>query len=83
MGFDSSQGPQNPEKLAEAGLERVPNSSTNSHILETRGADCGAASEDGQLNECLQLLIAAWPKLPDIDRERIFSLISDRLKEDR
>ena len=79
MGFDSSQGPQNPEKLAEAGLERVPNSSTNSHILETRGA----ASEDGQLNEYLQLLIAAWPKLPDIDRERIFSLISDRLKEDR
>ena len=52
-------------------------------MFKTRGAYCGALSGDGELDECLQLLISAWPKLPDVDRERLFSLISGQLREDR
>jgi len=65
-------------KIAEAGLERLQGFPSNSQFYKSGGA----VSENGKHDKRLQLLIDAWPKLPDADRQRLSSLISDRINED-
>ena len=73
---DGSSDPQNPNKLAEAGLETVQDSSGNMQVSKTGGAECGA--ENGRsdaLAADLQSLIEAWPQMSSEARAAVLRLV--------
>jgi len=72
---DGSSDPQNPNKLAEAGLERVRNFPANTQFSKAGGAECGAVdATNGKTDSELGCLIECWPQIPSSVKSEILKL---------
>ena len=67
-------------KVEAAGIEPTPDSPGNTPISPQSGAESGALSaQSGLIDDALQAVIDAWPKLPEAAKLAILELVREEL----